>query len=207
MKLLIVDDHLIFLQGASYIFKEVIEGATVSTASSAKSAIMKLREDPGIDIVLMDLEMPDAVGVSSLMDIRREFPLVPIIILSATEDPKVVETCLKRGAAGFIPKSYDAMAMLVAIEKVMDGGKYIPQHLDMTYGSIDQAMTHEIKLTARQKQVLAEIARGLSNKAIAERLSIAENTVKVHVVTIYKLLGVDSRIGCIRKAEELALLT
>ena len=206
MKLLIVDDHLIFLQGASYIFSEVIDNAVVSTASSVDSAITKLEDDPSIDLVLMDLQMPGAVGIEPLIDIRTRFPLVPIIVLSASEDPVIIKACLDRGAAGFIPKSFDAMAMLSAIEEVLAGGEFVPSSVKDQIRNQHQEKQETVSLTARQHQVLREVSNGLSNKAIAERLDIAENTVKVHIVTIYRLLGVESRIACVKRAQALDLV-
>jgi len=151
--------------------------------------------------VLMDLAMPNMDGFSALEIIRRQYPAVPVAVISAYDDLPTVTRVINNGASGFIPKAYSGNAMLAALRDILDGHIFRPSAASQA--KMDAVKTRpivsgsvsptEIGLTDRQAQVLALMMRGLSNRDIAKQLDLTEGTVKIHATAVFKALGVSSR--------------
>ena len=218
MKILIADDHELFRDGLRHVLEQLDNGITIVEASDYVQALTVAEADSGIDIVLLDLAMPGMPWAEGLQALREKIPqTVPIIVLSASDDRRHVLQAVNLGAAGFIPKTSSSRVMLSALKLVLSGGVYLPPALleqnsggsghgdlgGMNYGS-DNAASF---LTPRQREVLALLGQGKSNKEIARVLQLAEGTVKLHVTAILKALNVNNRTRAVVAASQLGLTT
>lgn len=138
-------------------------------------------------VVLLDLGLPDCDGIDALIRFRKAFPRLPVVVISATEDAGTVRAAIAQGARGYIPKSSPRPVMEAALRLVVAGGTYVPQI------ALNGAGTADLALTARQREVLRLMAKGLHNRQIARHLAISENTVKHHAQAVFHALGVASR--------------
>jgi len=203
MHILLIDDHQMFRCGLSTALQTLGDHSTISEAdciAAAKSSIKTLHRE--IDLVLLDQGLPDGEGLELLIYLQRHYPLLPVAILSAEENIKLMKQSLDSGAIGFIPKSTDTSIILAAIQLMLSGGTYIPSQMMLSHASATDdnpintsplAQPSRTHLTARQQEVMKLIIQGLSNKAIASQLNISEGTVKTHTTAILKSRGFFSR--------------
>jgi DNA-binding NarL/FixJ family response regulator len=138
---------------------------------------------------------------------RAQYPSVPVVVVSATDDPVVIRRCMEFGASGFIPKTLGVEAMRGAIKRVLDGGVWTPPDVDLT--AVSDAETGEVvarmaTLTPQQVRVLMMLSEGLLNKQIAYELGVSEATIKAHVSAILQKLGVESRTQAVIAAAKIA---
>lgn len=156
----------------------------------------QLRETKSVEMVLLDLNMPGTTGFSGLMSIRSEFQDIPVIVVSASEDPTTIRKCIELGASGFIPKSSGVENIVEGIKAVQSGEVWTPPNIDID-ADMDEASTELLgriqSLTPQQTRVLSMLAEGLLNKQIAYELGVSEATVKAHVSAVLLKLDVDSR--------------
>lgn len=217
MDILIIDDHALFRDGLSVLLHQLEPNAKVNEVGSGATAMAQLHGG-GIeyDIVLLDYHLPDQDGMSILADIKMEYPELPVILLSAEEDPALVMRALQEGASGFITKSSSAKVMLSAIKLVLSGGVYVPPLMvankaaaapKPTAQAAPERPVTSVKLTERQQDVLVEMGRGLANKEIARALDMSPSTVKVHVAAILKELDVKNRTQAVATARTLGLIS
>jgi DNA-binding NarL/FixJ family response regulator len=205
-RIVIADDHPLF-RGA---LREAVSGLparlAISEAGSFAEMSALIGAEPDVDLVLLDLAMPGVKGFSGLMYLRAQHPGVPVVIVSATEDPDVIRRCFEFGASGFIGKTLGTEAMRAAVKTVLDGGTYVPPDIDLTSGDSESARlaARLASLTPQQVRVLMMLSEGLLNKQIAYELSVSEATVKAHVSAILTKLGVDSRTQAVIAASKIA---
>jgi DNA-binding NarL/FixJ family response regulator len=201
MHTLIVDDHAFVCVGLKATLLDGLSDIKVSTASDGAKALDILLND-SIDLAVIDLFMPGGDGGFDFIDtVCQTYPKLPIIVLSASENPAHIRKCLDIGAKGFVTKSAPKEILFTAITKVLAGDRYIPSALLTTQGdggrgnSDLQASADNTTqlLTERQLEILALISKGLSNKLIARELFLSENTVKVHVSAILRALSLSNR--------------
>jgi DNA-binding NarL/FixJ family response regulator len=192
----IADDHPLF-RGA---LREAISGlfghADIGEAGTFEEVADLLERGGEIDLILLDLRMPGVRGFSGLMYLRAQYPGVPIVIVSANDDPAVIRRCVEFGAAGFIPKTLDIEELRGAIARVLQGEVWTPPEIDLAADADAEsaAMIARLStLTPQQVRVLMMLSGGLLNKQIAFELGVSEATVKAHVSAILQKLGVDSR--------------
>ena len=209
-RVLIADDHPLFRDAIRGVVAQVFADAgwDFSCVEAATVAdVMRIADsDDELDLLLLDLCMPGAQGLSQLVALRSKLPSTPIIVLSSLSEPQTVNQCLTCGAAGFVPKSATKDEIALALRTVFDGGIYMPACLGPTpqltplppvarrHNADDQDTG---PLTGRQVAVLDLVANGKSNKQIAWELSISETTVKAHMTAILRKLGVNSRAQAI----------
>ena len=206
MKMLIVDDHALFRAGLSHVLNELEENINILEASNCESAFEQVTANPDLDLVLLDLNMPDKDGFTALDTFSKEYPAMPIVILSASIQRSNIQRALDAGAMGYIPKDTTSSVMLNALRLILSGGVYLPP--SMAQQAIDNVNfngSNAHNLTPRQLEVLTMVVQGNSNKVIAARLELAEATVKMHVTAILKSLGVNNRTQAAMKAEQLGL--
>jgi DNA-binding NarL/FixJ family response regulator len=181
-------------------------GCVVREASGLDELNALLAEERDVDLLLLDLAMPGAQGFSGLIYLRAQFPDVPIVIVSASEEPVVIRRAVEFGASGFIPKSLDTDGIGNAIRTVLSGDIWAPPDVDL-----DTAEDRELvdlvrrigRLTPQQMRVLMMLSEGLLNKQIAYELNVSEATVKAHVSAILQKLGVDSRTQAVIAASKI----
>ncbi|WP_011579439.1 MULTISPECIES: response regulator transcription factor [Chelativorans] len=195
-RFVVADDHPLFrgaLQQALSGFGADCEILEAEDFESAKAAI---DGDLDIDLVLLDLAMPGASGLSGLVALRGLAPAVPIVIVSAHDDPQTIRRAVELGASGFISKSARMEELRRAVQTVLDGGIYTPGGIDLGEegdAEISELIARLRTLTPQQTRVLAMLAEGLLNKQIAYALNVSEATIKAHVSAILQKLRVDSR--------------
>ena len=189
MNVLLVDDHLLVRDGIALVLEQVEPEITILTAASCRETLDTLTENSDIDLVLLDIGLPDINGIECLKAIRNLDVLMPVVMLSANDRQENIIASIDAGARGFIPKCAKKEIMLAAIRLVLAGGIYIPDR-SITSGSCSGKLKC---LTPRQREVLLLVAEGLSNKAIAASLDMAEPTVRSHVTSILRILHVNNR--------------
>ena len=185
MKILLVDDHILFREGLCYVLEKLTNNTAIVEANNVDQAIRQLKEHNDIDLILLDLNMPGDNGFILLDHCRNAYSSIASVVLSASKNPNDIQHALKAGAMGFIPKDSTSEVMLTALRMVMAGELYIPPLINDTKVFMP--------LTPRQKQVMVMIGQGLSNKGIALKLGITEATIKMHITEIFKRLGVQNR--------------
>ena len=219
LKILIADDHPLFLEGLSRLVTELDSEMALVEAGDFPDAVKAAREEGPFDLVLTDLRMPGMDEFAGVRALREAAPSVPIVVVSGFETRANLERALAAGAQGFLPKSSLPSVMLNALRLVLLGEIYVPPSLfsskgrptDAVAASLDAtrstvgAQANIEMLTQRQLGVLALIGQGLSNRNIADQLTISEGTVKVHVGAILKTLGVSNRTQAALLATELGI--
>jgi DNA-binding NarL/FixJ family response regulator len=211
-RILVADDHPLYRTALRNVVSEAFDDVDVLECEDIGSALQYL-ESAAIDLVLLDLSMPDADGLDGLARLRAAGPATPIIICSAQDDPDLVRDCFKLGISGYLPKSSGTGVTRHALQLVRDGGVYVPsealaEQVVSAGGSteMDAAGSADVGpggLTPRQRTVLSLLERGMSNKSIARELGIGEITVKAHVSAILRKLGVENRLQAIVAVREL----
>ncbi len=196
-RIIIADDHPLFRTALSHAVGKVWPEAEVVEANSAGAAREEL--EAGAEALLLDLHMEDSNGLSVLMDLRQDYPALPIAIVSASEEPRVYSAAAQLGAAAFIPKSAALDEMREALSAVREGESWFPQS---DVGE-DDDLAKMATLTPAQRRILGAIRQGLLNKQIAYELDISEATVKAHITAIFRKLGVNNRTQAVLLAAKL----
>jgi DNA-binding NarL/FixJ family response regulator len=207
-RLIIADDHPLF-RGA---LREAVKGLSarieIAEAGSFEEIGKLLGRDSDVDLILLDLAMPGVRGFSGLMCLRAQHPSVPVVIVSANEDPAVIRHCMHFGAAGFIPKTLGVETMRDAVARVLAGEEWTPPDVDLDHSADAQTndlLTRLATLTPQQVRVLMMLSEGLLNKQIAYELTVSEATVKAHVSAILQKLGVESRTQAVIAAAKIEI--
>jgi DNA-binding NarL/FixJ family response regulator len=188
MKVLLIDDHVLIREALQGILKELRPDTTVLEATNCSQAMRLAEEHSDLEVILLDLNLPDGDGFNLLAKLRKLYPAVSIVVLSATNDRDTVMRALDLGAVGFIPKSTQRAVMLSGLELTLSGGIYIPPEILAPHVS-----PGDLGMTERQREVLALLMQGKSNKAICRVLHLCEPTIKNHVGAILKALKVANR--------------
>ena len=203
----IADDHPLFRDALRQAVASVIPQAKIDEAGSFEDLTALLEKGAEPDLILLDLSMPGISGFSGLIYLRAQYPAIPVVIVSATDDGATIRRSLDFGASGFIPKRFGVDTLRDAILKVMDGDIWIPADTDLS-AAVDPDMTRLrdrlVTLTPQQVRVLMMLSEGLLNKQIAYELGVSEATIKAHVSAILQKLGVESRTQAVIAAAKIA---
>ena len=195
-RFIIVDDHPLFRDALANALRGHFAGARIDEAGSYEDLVPLLASRLDPDIVFLDLNMPGVHGLSGLMLIRAEHPTIPVVIVSANDDPVMIRRCLDCGASGYVTKSEPVQSMREAADLVLAGGIVVPATVE-PIGPGDaterQVLDRLSTLTPQQLKVLGMLGEGLLNKQIAHKLAVSEATIKAHVSAILMKLGVGSR--------------
>jgi DNA-binding NarL/FixJ family response regulator len=200
MKVLLVDDHVLVREAMRGVIAELQPDAAVIEAATSADGMSVMRQHPDVDLVMLDLGLPDRNGLEVLEELRGTHPAAAVVMLSGSNDRESVAMALAKGALGFIPKSASRDVLVSAIRLVLAGGIYIPPEIlidshpvSLPAVSDERRSPAELGLTPRQVEVLALMMQGKSNKLICRTLHLAEPTVKNHVSAILKALGAVNR--------------
>jgi len=194
MKILVVDDHPLIVHALGQVLPGLESDLDVLSAVNRDETLALLARHPDCALVLLDLALPGAHGLDLLAELRRNFPRLPIVVLSATHDRATIGAALTAGARGFIAKTADAATMLDAVRTVLAGGRHVTRDVaPIRMREIDGVSIEVLGLTQRQGEVMMLLAQGKPNKMICRDLRLSEGTVKVHVSAILKALNVHSR--------------
>lgn len=213
---LIADDHPLFRDALKLAVLQAVPGANIIEADSVHSLFVALDTHSDPELLLLDLNMPGAQGFNALVQARAHFPTVPIVVISAREDRRIMHRALGRGAAAFVPKSASIDLIIAALRAVLSGDTWLPPSaaidaatMHASSMSLDQ---HEAEATARlaaltpqQFRVLSMLSAGLLNKQIAAELDVSEATIKAHVSAVMQKLGVGNRTQAVLLAQRLSL--
>lgn len=200
-RILIVDDHTLVRQGIVKLLADNKNIEVVGEAANGFEAVTKAR-DLKPEVILMDLYMPGLDGVAATRLVKRELPEVEVVILTASDNEEDLFEALQAGARGYILKDVDTNAFARQLNQVCSGGVGMTEELTSKLvsglarrgpGTFSQDHPRYESLTKRETEVLATIAKGLTNKAIASELYITENTVRAHVRTLMQKLQMENR--------------
>ena len=206
--LLIADDHPLFREALRGAIARVLPGATLREAEDTAGLYALVESEPDADLLLLDLNMPGAQGFSSLVYLRAQHPELPVVVVSAREEPAVMRRALDHGASGFIPKSADGQALGEALRRVLDGERWAPAAAASAppADEDEQDVAARVRdLTPQQFRVLQMLGTGLLNKQIAWELGVSEATIKAHMSAILRKLGATNRTQAVLIAGRLAV--
>ena len=203
-RVVIADDHPLVRRALAESLDRILTGAEIAEVGSLPEATAAL--DAGnTDLLLLDLQMPGMNGLASLTGLRSAYPAVPILVVSANEDPLVMREVIEFGASGFLPKSTPVAEIGAAVAAILAGGIWLPEaasaaYLDESESQLAQGIA---ELTPQQRRVLMLLTEGKPNKQIAFELAVTEATVKAHLSQIFRKLGVRSRTQAVISARRL----
>jgi DNA-binding NarL/FixJ family response regulator len=208
---LIADDHPLFRDALKLAVARAVPGAQIVEADTVHSLFAALDAHPDPELLLLDLNMPGAQGFNALVQARANFPTVPIVVISAREDRRIMQRALGHGAAAFVPKSASIDIIVEALLAVLGGDTWLPAS-EMTGVDPTPLDQQEVDATARlatltpqQFRVLSMLSSGLLNKQIAAELEVSEATVKAHMSAVMQKLGVSNRTQAVLLAQRLSL--
>lgn len=213
MKVLVADDHDLIRMAIIKELSSLPEITKIYEAHDAAAVMVTLNSTTDIHLLILDLYMPGANHFELLNNVVENFPDISVIVLSATEDKNIMRRVIDLGASGFIAKSTPYKVMMNAISLVLSGGTYIPNDLFISIPH-DSGINIELdsnlaentsldQLTKRQNEVLKCLSFGISNKEIARILDLSENTVKIHISTILRILNASNRTQAVIIASQI----
>ncbi|WP_081136226.1 response regulator transcription factor [Halomonas sp. BC2] len=216
--LLVADDHPLFRDALQAVIRGGLADTRLLEADSLAAAMAHIEAHDTLDLLLLDLSLPDADGLEGLKTLRSAFPWLPVAIVSAHQERQLVLDAITQGAVGYIPKSTPGEQLLSALEQILQGQLYLPadimrrppaQRAPAAASVSSSTALQDVerpgrlpRLTDKQLDVLSCMSQGMSNKQIARELTIAETTVKTHVSAILRKLGASSRVHAIVLASE-----
>lgn len=207
-QLLIADDHPLFRDALMMALRQGdLSESRIELASTLDETLARLAEQADLDLLLLDLRMPGSEGFFGLIQIRREYPGVPVVVISGSDDAGIVARTRAFGALGFITKSAPTEAIRQAVTRVLEGEEVWPENLAPPEDEADliDIARRVGDLTEQQLRVLQHLQQGRLNKQIAYDLTISEATVKAHVTAIFRKLGVLNRTQAVILVNRLAM--
>jgi len=201
---LIVDDHPLFCDALELTLRSIANFSDVRTGASLAEGISVIEEHGSPGLVVLDLNLPDVTGLNGLIRMVNQIDPAPVIVVSSMTDNRVIATAMQSGAAGYVPKHSPRAVFKTAIDAIRDGRIFVPENFVATeVPSVHAEAVRKLSsLTQQQSRILELICDGKLNKQIAYELSIAETTVKAHVTSIMRKLGVQSRTQAVLVAQD-----
>ncbi|MHA7971702.1 response regulator [Rhizobium sp. CAU 1783] len=208
---LVIDDHPLYCDALATTMESIFNTRRIRTATSLGEALQQLRMRFSPDLVILDLNLPDASGLSGFLKIKEKTPDIPVIVISAITTEGVVQSVLAAGAAGFIPKETGRQTFQDAMRDIWNGKTYVPpgialptrtQSSDRSVETISRKIAH---LSQQQTRILGLICEGMPNKLIAYEMQLAEATVKAHITALLRRLGVHNRTQAAMLVREVSI--
>jgi DNA-binding NarL/FixJ family response regulator len=194
-RVILVEDHALMRDAVKLVFEEAEDVELVGEVANGND-LLPLMARVACDFVLLDVQVPGLDGLGCLEALAKRHPRVKVAMLSAVEDPQVIESAFRRGARGYILKSVNPFDLPAAIRQIVDGS-VIHRSLAAQDGAARPA-----GLSEKEVAVLVELCHGYTNKQIALRLWLSEQTVKFHLRNIYRKLEIKNRTEALRYAYE-----
>jgi DNA-binding NarL/FixJ family response regulator len=188
LNFIIADDHPLFRGALRQILQDSFRPESVTEAENYQQLELVAEEAQDVDLLFLDLTMPGVSGLSGLINLKAQYPQLPVMIVSATDDVATIRRAMDLGASGFVSKSASLEEIGEAVRTVLDGGEWVSDDAE-----IADLIARIRALTPQQTRVLSMLGQGLLNKQLAYELKISEATVKAHVSAVLQKLGVDSR--------------
>jgi DNA-binding NarL/FixJ family response regulator len=224
MRILVVDDHPLIHEALRMILSEYSDTVDHESVIGFTEAGNRLARSPVVDLMLLDLGLPGFAGIDALTEMRRRFPDTPVVVISACENADVIHSALEAGAMGFVPKTFRPSAIKTALHYVAAGGVFVPhqalgangngESAKMSFPTSDEShpvpasdeqVREQLGLTPRQFEVLKLLVRGMTNKRIAHKLGLSDNTVKAHVGAVLRSLDASNRTEAVVMASRYGL--
>jgi len=208
-RILVADDHPLFREALSGALEPYFENAQIIQAGSLDDAVSKLKEFEGIELVLLDLNMPGGEYFNGLITLREQYPSIPVGVISGSDTVEVVAQVMSLGAQGFIPKVSETREIAQAIVDMIGGKKWLPQGMEEQLEKVDDELKLLLQrfreLTPKQIQVLSYLRAGLMNKQIAHEMNVTEATIKAHISAILRKLEINTRTQAVLLMDKLQL--
>ena len=201
-RIVVAEDHPLFRAAMGSALMRAAPGAAIAETSSLAGAREALSQGV-VDLLLLDLKLSDSDGFAGLVEIRSDFPAVPVAVVSASEDSATIRRALAFGAAGFIPKSATLDEMVAGLSAILGGDAWFPNLEDD--GAADPMEARIASLTPSQLKILIGLQQGRLNKQIAYDLGVTEATIKAHLTSVFRKLGVQNRTQAVIAAQALVL--
>lgn len=201
--IIIADDHPLFRNALFQSIHMAVSGANLHEADSLDALLALIKKVDEPDLLLLDLKMPGSNGMSGLIHLRSEYPDLPIVVISASEESSVVSQVKSHGAFGFIPKSSDMRELNSALNQVLNGDPFFPEGLIQNNEACNALTQKLAALTPQQYKVLGMLSDGLLNKQIAYELNVSEATIKAHMTAIFRKLDVKNRTQAVILLQQL----
>lgn len=214
MNILMVEDHRLVADAMKVMLGEIDPGISISPCYSTQHALSIIDSGKRFDLVLTDLFMPGIDGIGLLVGLKNRRKQLPVVVISGSDDDKLIRTAMDNGACGFIPKTLPSGEMISGLKHVLSGGRFFPERFadyDRQLRSGERTSNTNqnscgLRPGQKQLQVLQLMADGNSNKQISQIVGISEATVKYHTSQLFKLLGVKNRTSCVREAQQRGLI-
>ncbi|WP_394179223.1 response regulator [Yoonia maritima] len=198
--ILVVDDHPLYCDAMVASLSSAFKIKQVNSVNSLEGAMKALATGPIPDLVLLDLGLPDATGLSGFFQLKEHCQDMPIVVISADSSDETIQAAMDAGAMGFVPKDAPRTVIAEALEQVQEGSRYLPpcyspkpREATQDPVSVQEASKRIARLTPQQRRIMELISAGKPNKLIAYELSVAEGTVKAHITALLRRLGVSNR--------------
>lgn len=206
MKILIADDHALFRDELSSRLEKINPDVVLMQASSFSQALKILEKEVDLDMIIVDLDMPDMQWEEGIKILKQKSDEINIVVISASEDMRQIRKILQSGIKGYIPKRLESQTMHNTLKLIVEGGIYIPPALVENNSEFSNNNRRSKTLTNRQSQVLDLIAEGKSNKQIAYEMGVSEATVKLHINALLRSLKVNNRTQAVITAQKMGLI-
>lgn len=204
IQILVADDHPLFREAIVHLLTRTVPDADVKQVASFAELTGALALGVQPSLVLLDLKLNDTQGIEGMLSLKKQYPSLPVLVISAYDEPEVIRKAAQYGASGFVPKSLDMDAMARVIGEVLDGEVWFPEEVDLAGGSANSNAGFEA-LTPAQLKVLTLLRNGKPSKEMAALMSVSEATIKAHLTEIFRKLKVRNRTQAVVVANELDL--
>ncbi len=198
----IIEDNKNVQDGIGFVINSHSEFYCLQYLSAEEALIAIKKNKP--DLVIMDIGLPKMDGITCTKILRKSFPNIPIMICTVFEDAEKIFNALKAGANGYILKKHTGESLIQSIKDLLSGGSPMSSEIarkvvDSFKAPLKNKISESFNLTNREKEILSYIGKGLTNKEIAEKLSISSNTIRTHIYHIYEKLHVNNRVEAVKK--------
>lgn len=201
-QIIVADDHPLFRSAISHLLQRLLKDIVINEVDCFKQLKDSLNDSSSLpSLIILDLKLPDIQGLDGLLSLKKQYSELPIVIVSAYDEDSVIQQTKQYGASGFISKSVEMDDIAEAISSVLEGDLYFPQ---INISNQEKPSGIE-QLTPTQIKVLKLLTEGNASKAMANAMGITEATVKAHLTTIFKKLGVKNRTQAVIVANQLNL--